>query len=389
MSRMKICVVTGTRAEFGLLEPLIQLINDSSEFILQLIVTGSHLSKEFGDTYRQIEKGGYLIDSKVDILLSSDSDSAISKSMGLAMISFADVFSRLNPNLLIVLGDRFEILSVVSSALIFKIPIAHIHGGELTEGAYDNSIRHAITKMSHFHFCSTDIYRNRIIQMGEIPSSVFNVGAIGIDSIVNKELLSCEELSKQISFDLSSPYYLFTFHPETLSTSSAKEQIENILTALDSLKDKKIIFTYANADKDGRVINELLEQYVLRNSNQSIVFKSMGQLRYLSAMKYCHCVVGNSSSGVLEAPSFRCPTLNIGNRQKGRIMAQTVEQSDFEIKNIISVLKNIDENINNRKYNNVVSPYGCGTSAKQIFKTISSIKFPVNMVKPFYDMETK
>ncbi|MGG7164456.1 UDP-N-acetylglucosamine 2-epimerase [Clostridium ihumii] len=320
----KICVITGTRAEYGLLRPLIKKIDEDLELELQLIVTGMHLSPEFGLTYDEIIKDGFKITEKIEILLSSDTPIGISKSMGLAMISFSEVFERLNPDMIIILGDRYEMLAVASVAMNFRIPIAHLHGGETTEGAVDEAIRHSITKMSYLHFTSEEEYRNRVIQLGEDPSRVFNVGNIGEDSIRNLKLKSKEDLEKELKIKFEKNVALFTFHPTTLEENSSKVQFENILNDLDNVEDLFIVFTKANADADGRIINKMIDEYILRNSEKAIAFTSLGQLRYLSVMKYCDVIVGNSSSGIIEAPMFGKPTVNIGDRQKGRIQKKTI-----------------------------------------------------------------
>ena len=320
----KICVVTGTRAEYGLLRPLIKKIDEDLELELQLIVTGMHLSPEFGLTYDEIIKDGFKITEKIEILLSSDTPIGISKSMGLAMISFSEVFERLNPDMIIILGDRYEMLAVASVAMNFRIPISHLHGGETTEGAVDEAIRHSITKMSYLHFTSEEEYRNRVIQLGEDPSRVFNVGNIGEDSIRSLKLKSKEELEKELKIKFEKNVALFTFHPTTLEENSSKVQFENILNDLDNVEDLFIIFTKANADADGRIINKMIDEYILKNNEKAIVFTSLGQLRYLSVMKYCDVIVGNSSSGIIEAPMFGKPTVNIGDRQKGRIQKKTI-----------------------------------------------------------------
>lgn len=320
----KICVVTGTRAEYGLLRPLIKKIDEDLELELQLIVTGMHLSPEFGLTYDEIIKDGFKITEKIEILLSSDTPIGISKSMGLAMISFSEVFERLNPDMIIILGDRYEMLAVASVAMNFRIPISHLHGGETTEGAVDEAIRHSITKMSYLHFTSEEEYRNRVIQLGEDPSRVFNVGNIGEDSIRSLKLKSKEELEKELKIKFEKNVALFTFHPTTLEENSSKVQFENILNDLDNVEDLFIIFTKANADADGRIINKMIDEYILKNNEKAIAFTSLGQLRYLSVMKYCDVIVGNSSSGIIEAPMFGKPTVNIGDRQKGRIQKKTI-----------------------------------------------------------------
>ena len=386
MIRRKICVVTGTRAEYGLLYWLMKGIDVDPELELQIIATGMHLSPEFGNTYRQIEKDGFVITRKVDMLLSSDSEVGISKSMGLGMIGFADAFSDLQPDLVVVLGDRFEIFSAVSAAMIAKKPVAHIHGGEATEGLIDESIRHSITKMSHLHFTATNEYRDRVIQLGEQPDSVFNVGGLGIDNINKLKLLSKEEFENAINFNLGNKNILVTFHPVTLETSTAEEQFKELLESLDRLQHTKIIFTKANSDTDGRIINSMIDIFVASRNN-TIAFTSMGQLNYLSALQFMDAVVGNSSSGLLEAPSFNIGTIDIGDRQKGRIKAGS----------IISCLpkrEDINKSLNklySKDFQNIVkdvkNPYGLGGASKKIISKIKDINLDGIIKKSFYDLK--
>ncbi len=320
----KVCVVTGSRAEYGILSGLMSAIKNDPEMQLQIIATNMHLSPEFGLTYKEIENDGFIIDKKVEMLLSSDTSSGITKSVGLGTIGFADAYESLNPDIIVVLGDRYEILSAVTAALFYKIPVAHIHGGEISEGAYDDSIRHAITKMSHLHFTSTESYRKRVIQLGESPDRVFYVGALGIENINKTELLSKEELEKSINFTLGEKSFLVTFHPTTLEESTAKNECSNLLWALDQMSDYKVIFTLPNSDSDSRIIIQLINEYVESHPGRSFVTNSLGKTRYLSALKYVSAIVGNSSSGLIEVPSFGIPTLNIGDRQKGRISPKSV-----------------------------------------------------------------
>lgn len=320
----KICVITGSRAEYGLLSGLMKRIDESEDLKLQVIATNMHLSPEFGLTYKEIEKDGFVIDKRVEMLLSSDTSSATAKSVGLGMIGFADAYEDLRPDLIVVLGDRYEILAAVSAALFFKIPVAHLHGGEITEGAYDDAIRHAITKMSHLHFTSTEEYRKRVIQLGESPDRVFNVGAIGVENIKKGSFLSKEELENSLGFKLGDKSLLVTFHPVTLETCTAREQCDNLLEVLARHPEYRILFTLPNSDTDGRVIIDCIKDFVAKNEDRAIAFKSLGKLRYLSALKYVSAAIGNSSSGILEVPSFGIPTLDIGDRQKGRIAARSV-----------------------------------------------------------------
>ena len=311
MSKRRICVVTGTRAEYGLLYWLMKEIEYDKNLELQLIVTGMHLSPEFGLTYKEVEKD-FKINKKIEMLLSSDTNIGISKSMGLAQISFSEAYEELKPDIVVVLGDRYEIFSATSTAMIARLPIAHLHGGETTEGAFDEAIRHSITKMSHLHFTATNEYKNRVIQLGENPNRVYNVGGMGIENIKRLKLLSKEEFEKSIDFKLNKKNILVTFHPVTLEKSTAKQQFQELLNAIDKLEDTNIIFTKANSDTDGRVINSMIDEYVNKNSLKSVCFTSLGQLRYLSALQYIDAMVGNSSSGLGEAPSFKIGTINIG-----------------------------------------------------------------------------
>ncbi|MBD9167437.1 UDP-N-acetylglucosamine 2-epimerase [uncultured Parabacteroides sp.] len=320
----KICVITGSRAEYGLLSGLMKQIDESEDLKLQIIATNMHLSPEFGLTYKEIEKDGFVIDKRVEMLLSSDTSNATAKSVGLGMIGFADAYEDLRPDLIVVLGDRYEILAAVSTALFFKIPVAHLHGGEITEGAYDDAIRHAITKMSHLHFTSTEEYRKRVIQLGESPDRVFNVGAIGVENIKRGSFLSKEELENSLDFKLGDKSLLVTFHPVTLETCTAREQCDNLLEVLARHPEYRILFTLPNSDTDGRVIIDCIKDFVAKNEDRAIAFKSLGKLRYLSALKYVSAAIGNSSSGILEVPSFGIPTLDIGDRQKGRLAAKSV-----------------------------------------------------------------
>lgn len=384
--KRKICVVTGTRAEYGLLYWLMKEIEADKELQLQLIVTGMHLSPEFGLTYKEIEKE-FKIDKKIEMLLSSDTAVGISKSMGLAQISFSESFEELKPDILVVLGDRYEIFSAVSTAMIAKIPIAHLHGGEITEGAFDESIRHSITKMSHLHFTATDEYKNRVIQLGEHPSKVFNVGGMGIESIKRLKLLSREEFEKSIDFRLNKKNILVTFHPVTLENSTAKEQFQELLDAIDELEDTNIIFTKANSDTDGRVINQMIDEYVAKNSHKSIGFSSLGQLRYLSALKFVDSVVGNSSSGLLEAPSFKIGTINIGDRQKGRIKAESVIDCEAKKVEISKAFGEIYSKEFQEKLKNVESPYGENCPSNQIVEVLKNVNLASILKKSFYDLK--
>lgn len=319
----KIGVLTGTRAEYSLLKPLISKIDSDHELELCLIVTGSHLEEKFGDTYREIIKDGYPIAYQVPMDLVSDTPRAICISMSKELAGLADVFEQTNLDLLLLLGDRYETFIAAATAMMFRVPIAHLHGGEITEGAIDDSIRHSISKMSALHFVSTEVYSRRLKQMGEEPDRIWNVGALGVENIKQIKYLSREELCSRFSPLFGKPYILITYHPVTLEKGLTRLQFEDFLYVISQRKDYNYIFTYANADAEGSEINQLINCYVENNTN-ACVFKSLGQVGYLSALKYACCVAGNSSSGIIEAPSLHIPTINIGNRQKGRECSQTV-----------------------------------------------------------------
>ena len=383
----KICVVTGTRAEYGLLYQLMKLIKNDSEFELQIIVTGMHLSPEFGLTYEQIEEDGFLIDKKIENVTSSDTAIGISKSMGLAQISFSEAYDELKPDLIVLLGDRTEIFSAAAAALVACVPIAHIHGGEITEGAYDDAIRHSLTKMSHVHFTSTEKYRERVIQLGEHPSTVFNVGAIGLDNIQLLDLLSREEFEKSINHKLGKKNILITFHPVTLEQDTAEEQFRELLLALDQLDDTLLIFTKPNSDKDGRIIVKMIDEFVLNHPN-SIAYTSLGQIRYLSALQYVDAVLGNSSSGIVEVPAFNIPTVNVGDRQKGRICAKSIIHCSPNRKDVKEALlkafsKEFREQLKVVKDN----PYGDGGCSEKIMSILKKEFFPKLVHKTFYDLK--
>ena len=385
--KRKICIVTGTRAEYGLLRWLIDLIQNDDEILLQLVVTGMHLSPEFGLTYKQIEEDGYPIARKVETLLSSDSSVGVSKAVGLGIISFSEVFHELNPDVLIVLGDRFEIFAAVSAAMFKPIVIAHIHGGESTTGAFDESIRHSITKMSHIHFTATEVYRIRIIQLGEHPDRVYNTGSPAMDNISKLKLLSKKAFEKAIDFSLSDKTALITFHPTTLDYGLAEIQIRELLMALDSFKDLKIIFTYPNADSEGRIIKEIILKYVDENLFKSVAFASLGQLKYLSALQFVDLIIGNSSSGIIEAPSFKIPTVNIGDRQNGRIKASSIINTPAKKGEIIKAINLALSESFQTRLKDVKNPYGKTGSSKGIYKILKQIEIKSLLKKEFYDLK--
>ncbi len=382
--KRKICVITGSRAEYGLLKPLMKKISGDADLEMQLIVTGTHLSPEFGLTYKEIEKDGFLIDDRIEILLSSDSPVGISKSMGLAVQGFAEAYRRLRPDIAVVLGDRFEIFSAAAAALVSRVPIAHIHGGELTEGVIDDAFRHSITKMSYLHFTATEEYRERVIQLGEHPDRVFNVGAIGLDNIRSLKLLARPKLEKELAFRLNKHNFLVTFHPVTLEGDTSRRQFRTVLNVLDGTSDTNLIFTKANADAGGRIINAMIDEYVSGNPQKAVAFASMGQMNYLSAMQFVDAVVGNSSSGIIEAPSFKTGTINIGDRQRGRIKAESVIDCPPTAAGIKKALQELYAKKFQETLENVVNPYGKGNASVRIKGILKNYDIPHTLKKAFY-----
>jgi GDP/UDP-N,N'-diacetylbacillosamine 2-epimerase (hydrolysing) len=345
-----------------------------------------HLSPEFGLTYRQIEADGFSIDKKVEMLLSSDSAAGITKSMGLGMIGFADAFTELQPDLVLLLGDRFEIFSAAAAAMVCRIPIAHCHGGEATEGVIDESIRHSITKMSHLHFTATETFRNRVIQLGESPDTVFNVGALGIESINRLSLLNKEQFEESIGFELGKKNLLVTFHPVTLEFNSAETQFRSLLEVLQALPDTKVIFTKANADTDGRIINQMIDEFVRKYPQQAIGFTSLGQLRYLSALQHVDAVVGNSSSGLLEVPTFKKPAVNIGDRQRGRIKAKSVIDCKPDAESINAAIDIALSPAFSASIKNIQNPYGVGNASEKIIDVLKKTEYKGLLKKQFHDL---
>lgn len=383
----KICVITGSRAEYGLLSSLMTEIKNDPTLLLQVIATNMHLSPEFGLTYKEIENDGFTINKKVEMLLSSDTANGTAKSVGLATIGFADAYEDLKPDLLVVLGDRYEILAAVSSALFYKIPVAHLYGGEITEGAYDDSIRHAITKMSHLHFTSTEAYQKRVIQLGENPKRVFYVGAIGVENIKETQLLGKAELEDNLGFTLGDKSLLVTFHPVTLEHATAKKQCENLLFVLAELTDYKIIFTLPNSDTDGRTIIQLILNFVSIHSDRAISFTSLGKVRYLSIIQYVTAVVGNSSSGIVEVPSFGIPTLNIGDRQKGRIAANSVIHCGTSVKDITNGIESALSDKVRKLAKKGSNPYQKENTIGNILGVLKNYPLDNIIQKSFYNLE--
>lgn len=384
----KICVVTGTRAEYGLLSRLIRMIDESDKTQLQLIVTNMHLSPKYGNTYQEIEKDGFIIDYKIPIINETAADNAVTtiKSMATALSGFADAFNQLKPDLVVLLGDRYEILSAAEAALIERIPIAHIHGGEVTEGAYDDAIRHSVTKMSQLHFPTTDNHRKRIIQLGEQPERVFNVGSLGVENIKKLPLLSKEEIEKEIGFKIDDNTILVTYHPVTLGNRTAKDDIDDFIAALEERKDLRVIFTMPNSDTGGQFIVDAINGFVARNADRAKAYKSLGVLRYLSVMKQVAAVVGNSSSGLLEVPSFGIPTLNIGDRQKGRTAAESVYNCAPDKESVLEGLNKVLSREFRELAYAVHNPYEKANTAEDIFKVISTFPLEGLNQKHFYDL---
>lgn len=386
MCRKRVCVVTGSRAEYDLLSRLMQRVQNSAELDLQVIASAMHLSPEFGLTYKNIEKDGFIIDEKIDMLLSGDTPASITKSLGLGTIGFADAFQRLKPNVVVLLGDRFEALSAAQSAMIAKIPIAHIHGGEVTEGAVDESIRHAITKMSQLHFVAAEQFRQRVIQLGEQPKNVYVSGAPGIDNIKNIKLLSRAEFERSIGFDLANQNFLVTYHPVTLSKSPISNNMESLFLALDQFPKAKVIFTFPNADANGRMLIEQVRAYAEKRAERVFVTESLGRLRYLSAVKYVDVIIGNSSSGLLEVPSFKKPSVNIGDRQKGRMKASSVIDCGESAESILQAIRIALSNEFISKISNVINPYGDGNAVETIVDVIEKTDLTQLLRKPFFDI---
>lgn len=384
----KICVITGTRAEYGLLKPVMEKIKFDKNLELQIIVTGMHLSPEFGMTYKEIEKDNLIINEKIEILLSSDTDIGISKSIGLAVISFSETYERLKPDMIVVLGDRYEILAATIAAYVSKIPIAHISGGDITEGAYDDAFRHSITKMSYLHFPGTENSKRRIIQLGENPKRVFNFGELGVENIKKIELLSKEELSQKLDFNFQKKYFLVVMHSTTLEKVSPEVQISNLINSLDFFRDYNIIFIKGNSDSNGRIINQIIDTYERANKDRVKSFISLSIVEYLSILKNSEILLGNSSSGIVEAPALGKLNINIGDRQKGRERANTTIDCDNSKESIIQNLNKVLNGDFNKILSQIKSPYGIGETSENIVKIIKEFLYneKIDLKKKFYDI---
>lgn len=387
MTKRKICVVTGTRAEYGLLYWLLKELKAAPEVELQLIVTGAHLSPEFGYTANVIETDGFEITERVEMLVSSDTAVGIAKSMGLAIISVADVLNRIKPDILVVLGDRYEILAVAQAAMVARIPIAHIHGGEATEGLIDEAIRHAVTKMSHLHFVAAEDYKRRVIQLGEQPDRVFNVGAVCLDNIDRLALMSKRELEEDLGFYFGDPTFLVTYHPVTLNEESPERLFSELLKALDDFPTAQVLFTGVNADAYGRGIKRAVDEYAHRNPGRVFSVISLGQRRYLSAMRHADAVIGNSSSALLEAPAIGTSTVNIGDRQKGRLCAPSVISCDEEHRAISMAIKKVLTPDFKQIANKKIIPYGTPGASKRIADILGSYPLREILFKRFFDIQ--
>lgn len=385
MKKFKICVITGTRAEYGLLKLLMNEIKNNKKFKLQLIVTGSHLSSLHGNTYKEIINDGFFIDSKCKILTKDDSEQGVINSMAKAVVLISKSLKELKPNLVMMLGDRYELLSAASCCNIMKIPIAHIHGGETTEGAFDEAIRHSITKMSHLHFVAHKNYRNRVIQLGENPKNVFNIGGLGVDNISKLKLLNKVSLSKLLNIEFNKKNILVTYHPETLGNFKEKDNLMNLLNVLERLKNTNFFFTMPNADTNNKIIFNLISHFCNNNKN-AYAFNSLGQLRYYSMLKCVDAVIGNSSSGILEAPSFNIGTINLGDRQKGRIQSKSVINSGYSQTDILNAIKLLYSKSFQNKLKKTTNPYGPKGAAKKIIKILENIK-EFKMKKIFYNIK--
>lgn len=391
----KICIVTGTRADYGILSGLMRLIDQDPAMKLQIVATNMHLSPEYGMTVEEIEKDGFRVDRRVEMLLSSDTPTGTVKSMGLASIGFADAFEQLAPDIIVILGDRYEMLAAASAALIFGIPVAHLHGGEITEGAYDDAIRHAITKLSYYHFTSTEEYRRRVIAMGEEPWRVFYAGSPAVDAISRFDPMPLADLEGSLGVKLDDDFLLVTFHPVTMQPGEGERQTRALLEALDEtvMKDAdytkiKVLFTMPNSDTDGRSVARIIREWCDRNAGRALAVTSLGRDRYYSALAHCAAVVGNSSSGLIEAPSFGVPTLDIGDRQKGRAAGNTVTHCEAGEKAIASGLRHVlSEDTRNQCRLSGVNPYHRPGTLEFIHRVLAEAKPARHIAKRFYDQE--
>ncbi len=385
----KICVYTSTRAEYGLLKNLIGKIHESPELALQLLVSGTHLVSDQGMTIKEIYGDGFAPDKCVDIDLTDDSSKGICHSMGIAISEYGKFFAEQAPDIVVILGDRFEAFCCAVAAQVSCIPIAHIHGGETTQGAIDEAFRQSITKMAHLHFPCCEVYRHRIIQMGEQPGHVYDVGALGVENIRRLPLMARKDLETSMDFKLEKPFFLVTFHPTTLEKNTFEEQFAAVLAALDTYPDHKVIFTGSNADTGGRVINQMQDAYQKRNPGKCFVIHSLGYRRYLSAMKFCDAVIGNSSSGILEAPALKIPTINIGDRQKGRLRVQSILDCDPSKRSILAALKKVQNKAFHSNLADMTLPFEKPGTSIMIKEILEKADLKDILKKEFYDITYK
>lgn len=384
--RKTICVVTGSRAEYGILKWLIRELADDPDIRLQLVATGMHLMPDFGLTYRAIEADGFTIDRKVEMMLSSDTATGMAKTVGLGVLGFADAFASLQPDAVVVLGDRIEMLAVAQAAFVSGHAVAHISGGEVTEGAIDDAIRHAITKMSLYHFVAAEAYRQRVIQLGESPDRVFNVGDPGLDSMSRLALLDRAALCAQVGLDPARPFFLVTYHPVTLGSEPLEPQMHALLAALDRQPDYQVLLTKPNADAGGRALSGMVDDYARRQPERVIASTSLGQLRYLSAMKHCAAVVGNSSSGIVEAPAMHRPTVNIGTRQDGRLRAASIIDCAADADQIGAALERAVSPQFQATVATTTSLYGQGSASTRIREILKEVPLGRHLPKRFHDI---
>lgn len=385
----KVCVVTGSRAEYGLLRPLLAAIQSDAALQLQVVVSGMHLSSKFGNTWRDVVTDGYQIDERVEMPLASDTEHAINIAMGQGQIGFSTAWKRLQPDIVLVLGDRFEIMAAVTAAMLHRIPIAHVHGGEASEGQIDEAIRHSITKMAQLHFTAAEPYRQRVIQLGEDPAHVHNVGALAADNIASLPLLDKTALEDAINFPLDDPLFLVTYHPVTLSEAETESGIEALLQALDRFPEARIIFTQANADTGGCLVNQRIDAYVARNSDRCTTHKALGAVRYLSAMRMATAVIGNSSSGIIEAPIMGVPTVNIGDRQRGRLRAASILDCAEDTDAIVVAIEQCRISEFRQRIAAMDSPYGDGHAADRICRILRETELDGLIHKRFHDINCR
>lgn len=382
----KICVVTTTRADYGLLFWLMKYVESSPTLDLQVVVTGMHLSAEYGNTYQHIQRDGFKITAQLSLDLSNDSNAAVAQQMSDCITGFSSIFNEIKPDLVVLLGDRYEVFAISTAAYLCQKPIAHIHGGETTEGALDEAFRHSITKMSYLHFASAEKHRNRIIQLGESPDRVFNVGAMGLDQIAKTQFLERTQLEIDLGFSFQKQNILITYHPTTLHSNTHQENVSEILKALDQFPGIGAIFTKPNSDTGNQRISRLLEEYVSKNSHRCVIHTNLGQLRYLSALQYVDAVVGNSSSGIMEVPAFEIGTINIGDRQKGRLCGKSVVHCELNEEEIVACLNRVMSSEFRQNKENFVNPYGEPGAAKKIINILEHCSLPREIKKTFYDV---